>query len=299
MTLKRAGDMHQFTIADHYELMHYLETEGSEGIELLPLLKSKLGSALRSEVQSVRYRAPHLVAMVADAIEPQELAKYSPDTMHPVSIRSITLDDLDLRARNHVEHIEALLNTCCEQDVAVELGMMWRTDTDSEIVCDLKQEIEFLEAAVDSAKEINLLLIDLAKTLAEEKGEQLQEQIIDKATDAMPHMAALNSNPMYDDQADLFRSSLGGSLEEDIRTEVIERINELHIVDRLALCLCEPDRVLEDWVENQYGVFPTPTSCTDIKLSCDTLIVKMASAVEERIYEAAEAEPETKIETEE
>jgi hypothetical protein len=62
MTLKRAEDMHQFTIVDHYELMHYLETEGSEGTELLPLLKSKLGSALRSEVQSVRYRAPHLVA---------------------------------------------------------------------------------------------------------------------------------------------------------------------------------------------------------------------------------------------
>jgi hypothetical protein len=52
MTLKRAGDMHQFRINDHYELMHYLETEGREGIELLPLLKRKLGSALRSEVQS-------------------------------------------------------------------------------------------------------------------------------------------------------------------------------------------------------------------------------------------------------
>jgi hypothetical protein len=52
MTIKRAGDMHQFTITDHYQLTHYLETEGREGVELLPLLKSKLGSALRSEVQS-------------------------------------------------------------------------------------------------------------------------------------------------------------------------------------------------------------------------------------------------------
>ncbi|MAE21622.1 MAG: hypothetical protein CMK92_04255 [Pseudomonas sp.] len=94
---------------------------------------------------------------------------------------------------------------------------------------------------------------------------------------------------MYDDLADLFRSSLGGSLENDIRNEVIERINELHIVDRLALCLCEPDRVLEDWVENQYGVFPTPTSFNDIQLSCDTLIDQMARAVEGRIHEAVES----------
>ena len=31
MTLKRVGEMHQSTITDHYQLMHYLETEGSEG----------------------------------------------------------------------------------------------------------------------------------------------------------------------------------------------------------------------------------------------------------------------------
>lgn len=290
MTLKRAGDMHQFRINDHYELMHYLETEGSEGTELLPLLKSKLGSALRSEVQSVRYRAPHLVVMVADAIEPIELAKYSPDNMHPLSIRSIKLDDSDLRARNHVEHIEALLNTCCEQDVAVELGMMWRTDTDSEIVCDLKQEIEFLKAAVDSAKEISLLLIDLAKTLAKERGEQLREQIIDKATAAMLNESAASQlvADTDDDVADLFGSSLGGVLQDDIHCTVWEQIKHLHVVDRLALCLCEPDTVLEDWVDNQYGEFPTPTSCTDIELSCDTLIGKMARAVEGRIYEAVE-----------
>lgn len=286
MTFKRVGNMHQFTITDHYQLMHYLETEGSEGTELLPLLKSKLGSALRSEVQSVRYRAPHLVAMVADAIEPQELAKYSPDTMHPVSIRSITLDDSDLRVHGHFGFTEALINTCTEVDIALDLGLMWLADTET---ISLRKEVESLKVELDSARDINTLLIDLAKTLAEEKGEQLQEQIIEKATDAMPHMAALNSNPMYDDLADLFRSSLGGSLEEDIRTEVIERISELHIVDRLALCLCEPDEVLENWVDNQYGEFPTPTSCTDIKLSCDTLIDQMARAVESRIYEAAEA----------
>ena len=296
MTIKRAGDMHQFTIADHYELMHYLETEGSKGTELLPLLKSKLGSALRSEVQSVRYRAPHLVAMVAETIEPIELAQRGPGAMRPISIRSIALDDSDLKVHGHFGFTEALINTCTEVDIALDLGLMWLADTDT---TSLRKEVESLKDRLESSQEINALLIDLAKTLAEEKGEQLQEQIIDKATDAMPHMAALNSNPMYDDQADLFRSSLGGSLEEDIRTEVIERINELHIVDRLALCLCEPDRVLEDWVENQYGVFPTPTSCTDIKLSCDTLIDQMARAVERRIYGAAEAEPETEIETEE
>ena len=285
MTLKRVGEMHQFTITDHYQLMDYLETEGSEGIELLPLLKSKLGSALRSEVQSVRYRAPRLVAMVAETIEPVELAQEGPDVMRSISIRSIPLDDSNLRVQGDFGFTEALINTCTEVDIALDLGLMWLADTDA---ISLRKEVESLKAELDSAREINTLLIDLAKALAEEKGEQLQEQIIDKATDAMPHMAALNSNPMYDDQADLFRSSLGGSLEEDIRTEVIERINELHIVDRLALCLCEPDRGLEDWVENQYGVFPTPTSCTDIKLSCDTLIVKMASAVKGRIYEAVE-----------
>jgi hypothetical protein len=53
MTLQRAGEMYQFTITSPHELMRYLETEGSEGTELLPLLKSKLGSTLLSEVQSM------------------------------------------------------------------------------------------------------------------------------------------------------------------------------------------------------------------------------------------------------
>jgi len=287
MTLKRAGDMHQFRINDHYELMHYLETEGREGIELLPLLKRKLGSALRSEVQSVRYRAPHLVAMVADAIEPQELAKYSPDTMHPVSIRSITLDDSDLRVHGHFGFTEALINTCTEVDVALDLGLMWLADTDT---TSLRKEVESLKDRLESSQEINALLIDLAKTLAEEKGEQLQEQIIDKATTAMLSESAASqlAASTGDDVADLLDSPVGGVVEDDIYSEIYEQIKQLHVVDRRALCLCEPDRVLEDWVENQYGELPTPTSCTDIELSCDTLIVKMASAVKGRIYEAVE-----------
>ena len=298
MTLKRAGDMHQFRINDHYELIHYLETGGSEGIELLPLLKSKLGSALRSEVQSVRYRAPHLVAMVAESIEPMELAQAGADAKRPVSIRSITLDDSDLRVDGHFGFTEALINTCTEVDIALDLGLMWLADLET---TSLRKEIESLKAELDSAREINTLLIDLAKALAEEKGEQLQEQVIAKATTAMLSESAASqlAASTGDDVADLLDSPVGGVVEDDIYSEIYEQIKQLHVVDRIALCLCEPDRVLEDWVENQYGVFPTPTSCTDIKLSCDTLIDQMARAVEERIYEAAEAEPETKIETEE
>ena len=131
MTLKRAGDMHQFRINDHYELIHYLETEGSEGIELLPLLKSKLGSAVRNEVQSVRYRAPHLVAMVAETIEPIELAQEGPDVMRPVSIRSIMLDDSDLKVHGHFGFTEALINTCTEVDIALDLGLMWLADLET------------------------------------------------------------------------------------------------------------------------------------------------------------------------
>lgn len=286
MTLQRAGEMHQFTITDHYDLMNYLETEGSVGTELLPLLKCKLGSSLRSEVQSVRYRAPDLIVMVEKALEPAELRGEELGTMRPVCIRTISLDDSQLRVRGHFGLTEALINTCTEPDIAVELGLMWLADTET---ASLWKEVESLKAELDSAREINTLLIDLAKTLAEDKGAQLQEHIVEKATSAMPHMTALNSNPMYDDLADLFRSSLGGSLENDIRTEVIERINELHIADRLALCLCEPDEVLENWVDNQYGEFPTPTSCIDIQLSCDTLIDQMTRAVERRIHEAIEA----------
>ena len=287
MTLKRAEDMHQFTIVDHYELMHYLETEGSEGTELLPLLKSKLGSALRSEVQSVRYRAPHLVSMVAETIEPIELAQCGPDAMRPVSIRSITLDDSDLRVHSHFGFTEALINTCTEVDIALDLGLMWLADTDT---ISLRKEIESLKAELDSAREINTLLTDLAKTLAEEKGEQLQEQIIDKATATMLSESAASQlvAGTDDEVADLFGSSLGGMLQDDIQSTVREQIKQLHAVDRIALCLCEPDEELETWVANQYGEFPTPTSCTDIKLSCDTLIVKMASAVKGRIYEAVE-----------
>lgn len=75
MTLQRTGEIHEFIIADHRELMGYLDVEGSEGRELLPLLKSKLGSALRSQVQSVRYRAPDLIVMVEKALEPEGLRK--------------------------------------------------------------------------------------------------------------------------------------------------------------------------------------------------------------------------------
>jgi hypothetical protein len=286
MTLHRTGEIHEFIIADQRELMGYLDVEGSEGRELLPLLKSKLGSALRSQVQSVRYRAPNLIVMVEKTLEPAELRGENLGTMRPVCIRTMSLDESQLKVSGHFGLTEALINTCTEPDVAVELGLMWLADTET---ASLRKEVESLKAELDSAREINTLLIDLAKTLAEEKGAQLQEQIIEKATSAMPHMTALNSNPMYDDLADLFRSSLGGSLENDIRTEVIERINELHIVDRIALCLCEPDEVLENWVDNQYGEFPTPTSCIDIKLSCDTLIDQMTRAVERRIHEAIEA----------
>ncbi len=291
MTLKRAGDMHQFRINDHYELIHYLETEGSEGIELLPLLKSKLGSAVRNEVQSVRYRAPHLVAMVAETIEPIELAQEGPDVMRPVSIRSIMLDDSDLKVHGHFGFTEALINTCTEVDIALDLGLMWLADLET---TSLRKEIESLKTELDSAREINTLLIDLAKALAEEKGEQLQDQIIDKATAAtLGESAASQLVADTDDEvADLFGSSLGGMLQDDINSAVWEQFGELHVIDRLALCLCEPDEELETWVANQYGEFPTPTSGTDIKLSCDTLIDQMARAVEGRIYEAAEAEPE-------
>jgi hypothetical protein len=78
MTLQRTGEIHEFIIADQRELMHYLHVEhceGREGTELLPLLKSKLGSALRSQVQSVRYRAPELIVMVEKALEPEGLRK--------------------------------------------------------------------------------------------------------------------------------------------------------------------------------------------------------------------------------
>jgi hypothetical protein len=286
MTLQRTGEIHEFIIADQRELMGYLDVEGSEGRELLPLLKSKLGSALRSQVQSVRYRAPDLIVMVEKALEPAELRGENLGTMRPVCIRTMSLDESQLRVRGHFGLTEALINTCTEPDVAGELGLMWLADTET---VSLLKEVESLKSELDSAREINTLLIDLAKTLAEDKGAQLQEHIIEKATSAMPHMTALNSNLMYDDLADLFRSSLGGSLEDDIRTEIIERINELHIVDRIALCLCEPDEVLENWVDNQYGEFPTPTSYIDIQLSCDTLIDQMTRAVERRIHEAIEA----------
>jgi hypothetical protein len=268
--------------------MHYLEAEGSEGTELLPLLKSKLGSALRSEVQSVRYRAPYLVAMVAETKEPIELAQGGPGAMRPVSIRSIALDDSDLKVHGHFGFTEALINTCTEVDIAVDLGLMWLADTET---VSLRKEVESLKDRLESSQEINTLLIDLAKTLAEEKGDQLQEQIIEKtsATLLNESVASQLSASTDDDVADLLDSPVGGVVEDDIYCEIYEQIKQLHVVERLALWLCEPDRVLEDWVENQYGEFLIPTSCTDIKLSCDTLIDQMARAVEGRIHEAVES----------
>ena len=292
--------IHEMVIADQRELMHYLQAEhgeGREGSELLPLLKAKLGSSLRSQVQSVRYRAPELIVMVEKALEPGDLRIAGPETgepgsMHPVSIRSMHLDEAELSAIGHFGVTDALLAICTEPDVAIALGLMWPADTGSSK--SLLKQIESLEIQLESSQEINTLLIDLAKSLAEEKGEQLQELVIEKATAAILNETAASqlATSTDDDVADLLDSTLGSVVQEDIFAEIYEQIKQLHPVDRLALCLCEPDEVLENWVESQYGEFPTPTSCTDIKLSCDTLIGKMASAVEGRIYEAAEAETE-------
>jgi hypothetical protein len=290
-------NIHEIVIADQRELMHYLHMEhgeGREGTELLPLLKAKLGSSLRSQVQSVRYRAPELIVMVEKALEPEDLRITGPETgepgsMHPVCIRSMHLDESQLSASGHFGLTDALLNICTEPDVAIALGLMWPADTDNSK--SLLKQIESLEIQLESSQEINTLLIDLAKTLAEEKGEQLQELVIEKATAAILSESAASqlAASTDDDVADLLDSTLGGVVEEDIYCEIYEQITQLHPVDRLALCLCEPDEVLENWVESQYGEFPTPISCTDIKLSCDTLIRKMARAVEGRIHEAVEA----------
>ena len=69
--------------------------------------------------------------MVADAIEPIELAQGGPDAMRPISIRSITLDDSDLRVHGHFAFTEALINTCTEVDIALDLGLMWLADSDA------------------------------------------------------------------------------------------------------------------------------------------------------------------------
>ena len=300
MSHPRTGNIHEIVIADQRELMHYLHVEhgeGREGTELLPLLKAKLGSSLRSQVQSVRYRAPELIVMVEKALEPEELRIAGPETgepgsMHPVCIRTMHLDESALSASGQYGLTDALLAICTEPDVAIALGLMWPADIDNSK--SLLKQIESLEIRLESSQEINTLLIDLAKTLAEEKGEQLQELVIEKATAAILNESAASqlATSTDDDVADLLDSTLGGVVEEDIYSEIYEQIKQLHPVDRLALCLCEPDTVLEDWVESQYGEFPTPTSCTDIKLSCDILIKEMARAVEGRIYEAAEAETE-------
>lgn len=166
---------------------------------------------------------------------------------------------------------------------------MWPADTDNSK--SLLKQIESLEIRLESSQEINTLLIDLAKTLAEEKGEQLQELVIEKATAVILNESAASqlATSTDDDVADLLGSTLSGIVQEDIYSEIHEQITQLHPVDRLALCLCEPDEVLENWVESQYSEFPIPTSCTDIKLSCDILIKEMARAVERLIHDAVEA----------
>lgn len=280
------GNISTLTLLSEGEYIAYLAREVPKGADLLPLFKVLSTSKLRDSVLAVIFDPPYLTALVQNQSE-LECLGHDDYGFSPIAANTIAIGGYSEELAPQEIDLPSLVQFCLTIGMAGELGI---TESEEPEKASVLKQIESLKAEVDSAREINTLLIDLAKALAEEKGEQLQEQIIDKATAAMLNESAASqlAASTENDVADILDSSVGGVVEDDIYSEIYEQVKQLHVVDRLALCLCEPDTVLEDWVENQYGELPTVSSLSYIKLSCETLIGKMASAVKGRIYEAVE-----------
>ena len=281
------GKVNTLSLLSEGEYIDYLAREVSKGADLLPLFKVLSTSKLRNDVLAVSFDPPYLTALVQSHYESDYMAD-DDSGFRPIAANTIAIGGYSEELAAHEIDLPGLVQFCLIIGMAGELGI---TEPEDPEKASLLKQVESLEIELESAQEVNTLLIDLAKVLAEEKGEQLQEQIIEKTSATLLNESAASqlAASTDDDVADLLDCPVGGVVEDDVYSEIHEQIKQLHVVDRIALCLCEPDRLLEDWVENQDGESPTPSSLSDIKLSCDTLIGRMASAVKGRIYEAIES----------
>jgi hypothetical protein len=288
MQFERVESMQKFMLHSRHDLMLYMSQEGNQGTELLPLLKVTTGNKIRGEVLSVRYQSPFLIALVECLVEPADLLEFGDQGISPLEVRQLHVDAVLAKATRPADDLRAWVDACLQPDIAIEMGLMWPADLEVSLS---QKHIESLEIELESAHEIIKLLINVAKDLAQGSGEQLQEQVVERvAANMLANSAASElAASTEDDLRDMLSSALGGMLQSDIRDEISQQIATLNKLDQLALSLCEPDEVLENWVENQFCSFPTPEYSTDIELSCELLIDDMAREVENIIHQESDS----------
>lgn len=276
------GKVSTLSLLSEGECIDYLAREVSKGADLLPLFKVLSTSKLRNNVLAVSFNPPYLTALVHTHNEHEYMAD-DDSGFRPLTANTIAIGGYSEELAAHEIDLPGLVQFCLMTGMTEELGI---TEPEDPEKASLLKQVESLEIELESAQEINSLLIDLVQGLAQEKGEQLQEQITDAVSSRMLHNSAASQlvASTGDDLSDLFSSPLGGILQNDIRNEIRSQISKLHIIDRLALCLTESDEVLKDWVDNQFCAFPTPTSCTEIDLDCEDLVGRIAREVESRIH---------------
>lgn len=297
MEFERIGSLQYFEINSQDEHMGFLLQSAATGMEILPMLKARMGQTLRPEVQSVRYQDSRLTVLLEQAIEPVDISLpdldryiadqhrgYRPDDIgfRPLQVREMPLHT-ELPATAPVwEGIPPLLDFCQQPEIAVELGLVWPASVELFL---LREAVTTLRVQKASADSIIRLLIELAEAVASKHGPQLQQRIIDRATADMLHNSAASQllADSEDSLGDLLGSVFGGIVQGDIRAAVEKQIQQLDETDQLILGLCEPDESLDTWVDNEYGSESTPRHLWEIWLPCEQLIDQMASEVESRV----------------
>ncbi|MDF1761807.1 MAG: hypothetical protein P1U57_00220 [Oleibacter sp.] len=287
MKFEIGGKEDRRTLTSQEEYISYLLQECRLGVDLLPLFNAVSPKNLPRQVKTVRFDPPFVMALVERDVDSGSLCNDAVVLFKPIDIKTIAIVGYSEELTAHEVDLIGLVEFCLQKDIGVELGIIEITDTDK---TNLFKKIESLEIELESAHEIIKLLINVAKDLAQGSGEQLQEQVVERAAANMLANSAASelAASTEDDLSDMLGSPLGGILQRDIHDEISQQIAKLNKLDQLALSLCEPEDVLEIWVEDQFCSFPTPIYSTDIELSCEQLIDDMAREVENIIHQESD-----------
>ncbi len=284
MNLEQAGPLQRYEIRSEQEHIGYLLDSANKGVEILPLLKARMGSALRTEVQSVRFQYPMLIVLIESVLEPVQVAGFDGTGFRPLEIRELPLYSA---AADFSEDSLALLDLaafCQQTHVAVELGLAWPAELEVE---QLRSEVQNLEEQLECSERVIRLLTRVAEEAASDRCEQLQEQIINQATGDMLNRSAA-ADLVADSEngiADLFGSVWVGVLQSDIRDAVEKRMKKLSETDQLILALGESG-ALQEWLENQSTDFQIAEYPWEIQLPLDELVDRIAREVASRVSSA-------------
>lgn len=288
MPFEKCGKIDSRILISQEEYISYLLQECRLGADLLPLFKAVSQQKLRREVKAVRFDPPFITALVEQYVASESLCSDADVVFKPIDIKTIAIVGYSEELTAYEVDLIGLVEFCLQTDIGVELGMIELADTGK---TNRSKQLKSLEIELESAHEIIKLLINLAKDLAQGPSEQLQRQVVERAAanmlanSAASELAASTEN----DLSDMLGSPLGSILQRDIHDEISQQIAKLNKLDQLALSLREPEDVLENWVEDQFCSFPTPTYSTDIELSCEQLLDDMAREVENIIHQESDS----------